>query len=223
MNSDYMANYLNAIGNPLPELAKTFEEELEFLKKQVTSRSSLLDVGCGAARPAVDAAAFVKNLVGIDNDPRVLEVAVKRCENLPNARFIREDALNMGFTSKTFDVSFCTYNLIGTLKKSERQRLVNEMARVTRPLGKVINITWKQDKKTTEFLKKYYPSIGIKIFEIDESKTVTSKGTFERLSKKELQEYYSETNLADLAFLDIGPLWYAVVGSKPKGQFDDLV
>lgn len=223
MASDYMGNYLKAIASPLPELKESFEAELAFLKSTVSSQAVFLDVGCGAARPAVDVAPFLKHLTGIDKDPRVLEVAQKRCEHLSNAKFVKDDALNLGFTSKTFDVSFCTYNLIGTLKKTERQRLINEMSRVTKPFGKVINITWKQDKVTTLFLKKYYPSIGIEVFEIDKNRSITSKGTFERLPKKELLAYYSKAGLEGIELVDIGPVWVAIVGTKPKGKFDDLV
>ena len=33
MAEDYVQNYIQAIENPLPDLKKTFEEELEILKK----------------------------------------------------------------------------------------------------------------------------------------------------------------------------------------------
>lgn len=221
--SDYLKNYLQAINNPLPALKKTFLAELDFLKKTVGGRASLLDVGCGAGRPAVDVAAFAGQIVGIDKDSRMLDLANERLGNLKNVRFVKDDALNMSFTAKTFDVSFSTYNLIGTFKKSERQRAVNEMTRVTKPNGKVVTITWKRDKTATDFLKEYYPSIGIEVFEIDKDKSITSKGTFERLSEKELAEYYKKAGLQDLSFEEIGPVWYAVVGTKKPGSFDDLV
>ena len=223
MAKDFVLNYLQAVAEPLPELKQSFDAELGLLKEHCSVRSSVLDVGCRAAIPALHLAPHVKELVGVDKSPKMIEQALERCGHLQNARFVIDDPLNLSFTSKTFDVSFCTYNVIGTHKKSERQRLVNEMTRVTRPFGKVINISWKQDKKTTDFLKKYYPSIGIKIFEIDESKSITSKGTFDRLAKKEMAAYYKTAGLEQVEFVDVGPVWHAAIGIKPKGQFDDWV
>ena len=80
--------------------------------------------------------------------------------------------------------------------------------------SKIINITWKNNKETTEFLKKYYPSIGIEIIESDHFKTITSKGTFERISKKELLKYYASANLKNIEVVNIGPVWIAIIGIK---------
>ena len=71
-----------------------------------------------------------------------------------------------------------------------------------------------QAGKIIEVIKKYYPSIGIGIAEADESKTITSKGTFGRISKNELLEYYTVANLKDIKFTDVGPVWMAIIGTK---------
>ena len=88
------------------------------------------------------------------------------------------------------------------------------MARVTKKGGKVVNITWKDDMKTTRFLQKYYPSIGIEIININALRTITSKGIFERLSKMELEVYYEKAGIHSFEFKEINPLWMAIVGTR---------
>ncbi len=214
MIEDYVQNYIQAIENPLSELKNTFNKELEILKKNSNNNFVALDVGCGAGRPADLLSRFFKEIICIDNDKKMLDFAKERCRNIPNIKILEDNALNLNFLEKSFDLVYATYNLIGSLRKSDRQKLVNEMKRVVKDGSKIINITWKNNKKTTEFLKKYYPSIGIKVNESDNFKTTTSKGTFERVSKNELLEYYKSANLKNVEFVDVGPVWIAIIGTK---------
>lgn len=214
MVEDYVQNYIQAIENPSPELKNTFDKELEILKKNSDQNSIVLDVGCGAGRPADLLSRFVKKIVCVDNDKKMLSVAKEKCKEIDNVKILEDNALNLSFSDNSFDLVYATYNLIGSLKKSERQNLINEMKRVAKNNSKIINITWKDNKETTEFLKKYYSSIGIEIIYSDESKTVTSKGTFERISKNELLKYYTSANLKNIEFVEIGTVWIAIIGIK---------
>jgi ubiquinone/menaquinone biosynthesis C-methylase UbiE len=214
MSEDYVQNYIQAIDRPLPELEKTFEKELEVLKIYSNLNSIVLDVGCGAGRPADLFSKFVKKIVCVDNDKKMILEARKRCEDFKNIEILEGDALNLNFPDNSFDFVYATYNLIGSLKKDERQKHVDEMKRVAKPGDKIIDITWKGDKETTEFLKKYYPSIGIEIIESNDTKTITSKGTFERISGEELLGYYKSANLKDIKFVEVDPVWIAIIGTK---------
>lgn len=214
MAEDYVQNYIQAIENPLPELKNTFDKELEILKNNSDKNSVVLDVGCGAGRPADLLSKFAKKIVCIDNDKKMLNVAKERCKKIDNVEILEGDALNISFPDKSFDLVYATYNLVGSLKKSKRQKLIDEMKRVAKKYTKIINITWKDNKETTDFLKRYYPSIGIDIINANESKTITSKGIFERVSKKELFEYYTSANLKNIEFVEVGVVWIAVIGVK---------
>lgn len=214
MAEDYVQNYIQAIENPLPELKDTFCKELEILKNNSDKNSVVLDVGCGAGRPADLLSKFVKKIVCIDNDKKMLDVAKERCKDIDNVEILDNDALDISFSDNSFDLVYATYNLVGSLKKSERQNLIEEMKRVAKNNSKIINITWKDNIETTEFLKKYYPSIGINIIDSDESRTVTLKGTFERISKDELLEYYTSAKLKNIKFVDVGTVWIAIIGIK---------
>ena len=211
MIQDYVKNYINAINDPLPEMKVTFTAEFNFLRQYIKPNYTILDVGCGAGRPAGALASLCKKIIGIDNDSKMLSEAKKRCSNI---EIINGNALNMKFKDNTFDLVYTTYNLVGCLKKSERQNLINEMKRVVKPTSKIINIVWKNDKNTTAFLSKYYPSIGIDILKINEAKTITSTGVFERISRDELLGYYKAAGINEIKFLGVGPVWLAIIGSK---------
>lgn len=212
--STYLQNYLRAIRRPLLSLKKTFEVERGFLKSRVQPDFVVLDVGCGVARPTTDLAPFVKKIVGIDNDVRALKIAKKKCKRFKNIELRRMNALGLHFPSNSFDVSYSTYNLIGSFEKKDILRFVREMARVTKKGGQLINVTWKNDPAVTRFLSRYYPSIGLSIIELDETKTVTDKGTFDRLSKEDLRRYYKKAGLKKIRFFEIEPVWRAIVGTK---------
>ena len=144
----------------------------------------------------------------------MLNLAKERCKDINNVEILDDDALNISFSDNSFDLVYDTYNLVGSLKKSECQKLIDEMKRVSKDGTKIINITWKDNKETTEFLKKYYPSIGINIINAGESKTITSKGIFDRISKDELLKYYTSANLRNIEFVDVGSVWIAIIGIK---------
>ena len=214
MVEDYVQNYIQAVDNPLPELKNTYDRELELLKTYTDQQSTILDVGCGAGRPANSLSEFVEKVVCIDKDDKMLQIAKERCKKTSNIEFLQDDARNLSFPDDTYDLVFATYNLIGSLQKPDRPNLVEEMRRVAKNNAKIINITWKNNKDTTAFLEKYYPSIGIDIISIDKSKVITSKGTFERLSKEELKDYYTSANLKNIEFVSVGPVWTGIIGAK---------
>jgi len=214
MIHDYVREYIKAIEEPLPELAKTFDVEFEFLVKNVNKDSTVLQVGEGTIHSSIKLAPFVKKIISIDNNQRMIDLAEHKAEGIDNIEIKKDNVLKMSFQDGEFDLVYDTYNLIGSLGEKERQFLVNEMARATKQGGKVMNIIWKDDKTTTEFLKKYYPAIDIEIFQIDDSGTVTSKGTFDRFTKDELRKFYETAGLKDIEFFDIGPVWMAIVGIK---------
>lgn len=88
------------------------------------------------------------------------------------------------------------------------------MSRVAKSSSLVINLTWKRDETTTEFLKSYYPFMGIEVIEIEENRTITSKGEFARISETELENLYKNAGLNNIKFYDINPLWLAIAGEK---------
>jgi len=111
--------------------AQLAEEVGEFAQPSGEERA--LDVGTGAGALALALAPLVREVVGLDPVPELLELA--RARALPNTEFVEGDGTAMQFEDGAFD-------LVGThrtLHHIERPDLVvAEMARVTRAGGHVL-------------------------------------------------------------------------------------
>jgi len=96
-----------------------------------------LDSGCGAGALAFALAPHVREVVGVDIVPELLEQARKRAETFPNVTFVEGDATKLPFELGSFD-------LVGTratLHHVARPELVvSELARVVVPGGRVLVI-----------------------------------------------------------------------------------
>jgi ubiquinone/menaquinone biosynthesis C-methylase UbiE len=94
-----------------------------------------LDVGTGAGALALALAPYVREVVGVDLVPELLELARSRAEGLGNVTFVEGDATRLEFDRASFDLS----GTMRTLHHVGRPELVvAELARVTRPGGDVL-------------------------------------------------------------------------------------
>lgn len=207
---NYFEEQLKAVENPLPELQETFDKELDILKKLCNGKK-VLDIGCGGGRPADKLAKFCKEIICIDNDERAVEIAKKKLSKIKNAKVLQMDAFNMDFSDNTFDISYATYNLIGAVDFKEK--FMKEILRVTKKGGDIAVFTWKRDKETTDFLKKYYVHIGFEIKDINEDRTITDKWVFERMDPNSILELFKKIGLKSIETKDVG-VWVAVLGKK---------
>lgn len=210
---NYRQSYLKAIDHPLPELQATFNKEIDILKKLIKPTDRVLDVGCGAGRPAIELGDFCAGITGIDNDPGIIEVAETR-KGTAKCIFLVADASELPFETNHFDAVYCTYNTIGSIPKSQSQKIVDEMYRVLKPGGWMYLSSWDQSPAVLDFLQGYYPSIGMEVLSADLTKTVTDKGTAEKVSVREMNQYSERAGFKDLYNLRVGELWMAVVGRK---------
>jgi SAM-dependent methyltransferase len=92
-----------------------------------------LDVGCGAGALALALAPVVREVVGVDRSPELLDEARKRAP--ANATFVDGDVAALPFDSFSFD-------LTGTLRVLHHvprpELVVAELTRVTRPGGAIL-------------------------------------------------------------------------------------
>lgn len=211
---NYSQNYFKAVQNPLPQLKESFNQDLIFLKSFVNKDSRVVDFGCGIGRPARDLSLFVKEIFAFDNDDVVLERAREYCKGKNNIIIEKRDIFNTNYLDNSFDIVYATYNLIGCIDKDKRLSLIKEMTRVAKVRSKIIIITWLDNEVTTNFLKVQYPALGVDVISISENEIVTSKGVIGRISKKELLEYYQQSNLKNVKFKDLTSVWLAVIGEK---------
>lgn len=92
-----------------------------------------LDVGTGAGALAFALAPLLREVVGLDPVPELLELARRR--KLPNTEFVEGDGAALPFPDASFDLAG-THRTLHHV--AQRARVVAELARVTRPGGRVL-------------------------------------------------------------------------------------
>jgi SAM-dependent methyltransferase len=97
----------------------------------------VLDVACGAAHVAEQAAPHVRQVVGIDLTPALLDVGAERLREagMTNVLLQEGNAAELPFLDASFDLVVCR----GAMHHFPRPELpIAEMARVCRPEGRVV-------------------------------------------------------------------------------------
>jgi ubiquinone/menaquinone biosynthesis C-methylase UbiE len=92
-----------------------------------------LDVGTGAGALALALAPLVREVVGLDPVPELLALARERAR--PNTEFVEGDGAALPFPDASFDLAG-THRTLHHVAQPER--VVAELARVTRPGGRVL-------------------------------------------------------------------------------------
>jgi ubiquinone/menaquinone biosynthesis C-methylase UbiE len=95
----------------------------------------VLDSGTGSGALAFALAPHVREVVAVDLVPELLEQGRRRAERFPNVSFVEGDATKLPFEYGSFDLA----GSLRTLHHIARPELaVAELARVTRPRGRVL-------------------------------------------------------------------------------------
>jgi SAM-dependent methyltransferase len=100
---------------------------------QATGDECALDVGAGAGALALALAPLVREVVGLDPVPELLELARER--SLPNTEFVEGDGTALPVPDGAFDLTG-THRTLHHVARPDR--VVAELARVTRPGGHVL-------------------------------------------------------------------------------------
>jgi ubiquinone/menaquinone biosynthesis C-methylase UbiE len=113
--------------------ARLAERVREFVRPDGDERA--LDVGTGAGALALALAPLVREVVGLDPVPELLELARER--GLANTAFVEGDGTALPFPAGDFDLS-ATQGALHHVARPEA--VVAELARVTRPGGHVLAV-----------------------------------------------------------------------------------
>ena len=107
------------------------DAELKLITERLTPGSRILDVGCGAGIPVARQLATTFRLTGIDISPSMITLARK---NVPAARFVTADVMEMEFRAASFD-AIVSFYAIFHIPRQEHPELFRRFARWLRPGG----------------------------------------------------------------------------------------
>ena len=140
--------------------------------------SKILDVATGTGQQAFAFAKKGYEVLGIDLSEAMLNVAKKK-NKYRNAKFEMADATNLPFEDNSFDITSVSFAL-HDMPLSIREKVLNEMARTTKPKGVIVIVDYDLPKnKIGKFLIYHF----IALFEAEYYKNFI-KSDFEALLNK---------------------------------------
>jgi ubiquinone/menaquinone biosynthesis C-methylase UbiE len=108
----------------------------------ITKNMQILDLGCGDGTTAIPEARLGANVLGVDIAQNLVAAgnARAKAEGLSNCTFQEGDATNLeGLEDHSFDL---TISIFGAMFAPKPFDVAKEMARVTRPGGKIVMGNW---------------------------------------------------------------------------------
>ena len=120
-----------------PRVRQYMDAEISHVLSKIKPGDRVLDLGCGFGRVMPDLAQKAALVVGIDNSFPSLGLAREKIHTLPRCRLVQANALRLSFKAHCFDVVVCVQNGISAFHV-DRQELIKESLRVTRPGGIVL-------------------------------------------------------------------------------------
>jgi SAM-dependent methyltransferase len=120
-----------------PRTKAYLEAEIEFVLQKTSSSMAVLELGCGYGRVLRRLVPRVRTVAGIDTSLPSLRMAVDFVGHEKTLRLAAMDATRVAFRNHTFDLTICIQNGISAFGV-DRQQLIGEAVRVTRPGGVVL-------------------------------------------------------------------------------------
>ena len=119
----------------------TAEVELNLITERLKSGSRILDVGCGAGIPVARHLEESFDVTGIDVSSSMIALAR---QNVPSARFIHADVMEMEFPAASFD-AIVSYYSVFHIPRQEHRELFRRFARWLRPDGLLLFTVARKD------------------------------------------------------------------------------
>lgn len=113
------------------------QAEILFVLDHIDHDDSVLELGCGYGRVALELARVARKVVGIDTAAESLRLARELAGPESACEFLEMDAVDLRFTDREFDVVICIQNGICAFGV-DRSRVLEEALRVTRKGGRVL-------------------------------------------------------------------------------------
>ena len=204
--SNYYSKLLNA--NKLqkcyeiaPARVKRYlKAEIEFVLEEINHTDTVLDLGCGYGRVAVELMKKAKKVIGIDISKENIELAKKITANKKNCEFYVMDAIDLKFSDNYFDTVICIQNGISAFKV-DPLKLFKESIRVTRKGGTVLFSSYSEkfwkDRLEWFRIQSEYDLIGKIDYNLTGNGIIICKDGFKAItySKQEFYELASNFNV----------------------------
>ena len=113
------------------------EAEIQYVLSRTKPEDSVLELGCGYGRVALEIAGAAKHVVGIDTAPESIALARSLVKDGMHCEFLEMDAAAPGFDDNRFDLVVCIQNGICAFG-ADPYVLVKEAIRVTCPGGHIL-------------------------------------------------------------------------------------
>jgi len=132
------AERLRQVYDLAPARAKQYlEAEIRFVLEKINPGDQVLELGCGYGRVLARMAEKTERVIGIDTSLDSLVMARASGDIRKTVMLLTTDAATLGFRDDCFDVVACVQNGISAFKV-DRELLMREALRVTRPGGRVL-------------------------------------------------------------------------------------
>jgi 2-polyprenyl-6-hydroxyphenyl methylase/3-demethylubiquinone-9 3-methyltransferase len=124
-----------------PRIQQLLRAEIDFILSKISIDDTVLDLGCGYGRVAIELAKHAKKIIGIDISQDNIELAKKLYQHIDNLEFYKMNAVELNFPADMFDVTICVQNGISAFKE-DPYLLVAEALRVTKKGGTLLFSTY---------------------------------------------------------------------------------
>ena len=120
-----------------PRVKQYLETEIEFTLEKIGPADLVLELGCGYGRVLQKLVKKAKTVFGIDTSHDSLCLAQKTIEKISSLHLSVMNAVELGFSGRSFNTVICVQNGISAFKVNKR-KLIKESIRVTRSGGTVL-------------------------------------------------------------------------------------
>lgn len=191
-NIDY---WEKIIKNPSPSYKKLFDQEKNYLKKNISNGDIVLDVGCGDGRNILSIADVAKKVVGIDIDEKAISDAQENLKEYKNIEVVLGSAFELPFEGRKFDKVILSMTFVNF--EEQKVKALSELKRVIKDEGKILISVYSE--KAKEERLKMYTEIEVPIDDIQENKFIFDKSlgvhTSEQFSISEFEQIIKQIGL----------------------------
>lgn len=106
---------LNVYKTDIPRVKQYLDEEIAFVRNNLTGNERVLELGAGYGRIVKELAGHCKSIIGIDISNESVALGQEYLKNIPNAEIMTMDVHNLTFKER-FDVILCLQNGLSAMK-----------------------------------------------------------------------------------------------------------